>query len=240
MLAAKPPQSRPTRNRPKLQKRVRPGCGATAKRRWLRNFRRVADATKAREHVEPVALRFDAKAKRRELLNMLHVANAAKHLDHLPEPGCAIHGIMRGNYSYADLIPAVLAMAAPARIDHLVATTLGFSQKAVLQLIDLIDSGQICVVDFLCADFFAKADPDVCRFAAGELSRRGSRFAAARCHAKIILLGLDDGTRYVSESSANIRACYSIEQFVLTNDPELYEFHRKWIDELMIRHGQTP
>ena len=72
-----------------------------------------------------------------------------------------------------------------------------------------------------------------------ELGRRGSRFAAARCHAKIMLIGLSDGTRYVSEASANIRACKSIEQFVLTNDPELHEFHRKWIDELMTRHGQT-
>ena len=212
MLTTRQPKARPIRNQPKLRGRIRPGQGATE---------------------EPPPPRFEAKAKRREMLNLLHVANAAKHLDHLPGPGCAIHAIMKGNYSYADLIPAVLKLSAPARLDYLAATTLGFSQKAVLQLIDLIDSGNVRTLDFLCADFFAKADPEICQFARKELARRGSRFAAARCHAKIILMGLDDGTRYVSESSANIRACRSIEQFTLTNDPELYEFHREWIDELM-------
>ena len=212
MLTIRQPQARPARDRPKLRNRSRPGQAVAG---------------------EPPSPRFEAKAKRRELLNLLGVSNAAKHLDHLPGPGCAIHGIMRGNYSYADIIPAVLRIAAPAKMDYLAATTLGFSQKATLQLIDLVDSGKVRTLDFLCADFFAKADPDVCRFAREELARRGSRFVAARCHAKIILMGLDDGGRYVSESSANIRACRSIEQFALTNDPELYEFHREWIDELV-------
>jgi len=100
-------------------------------------------------------------------------------------------------------------------------------------MIDLLDSGNVRTLDFLCADFFEKSDPEICNFAREELTRRGSRFASARCHAKIILLGMDDGTRYVSESSANIRACRSIEQFAITNDPDLYDFHRVWIDELM-------
>ena len=212
MLTTRQPQARPTRNRPTLRDRIRPGKES------------------AEENPPP---RFEAKAKRRELINLLRVANAAKHLDHLPEPSCAIHAIMKGNYSYADLIPAVLTLADPARFDYLAATTLGFSQKAALQLLDLIDSGNVRTLDFVCADFFAKSDPEICQFTREELTRRGSRFAAARCHAKIILMGLDNGTRYVSESSANIRACRSIEQFALTNDPDLYEFHREWIDELM-------
>jgi len=212
MLTTRQPQKRPARNRPQLQERTRPGQGGA-------------------EKVAPP--RFEAKAKRREMINMLRVSNAAEHLDHLPGPGCAIHAIMKGNYSYADMIPAVLKLSAPARFDYLAATTLGFSQKAALQLIGLIDSGNVRTLDFVCADFFEKADPEVCKFAREELSRRGSRFAAARCHAKIILMGLDDGSRYVSESSANIRACRSIEQFALTNDPDLYEFHHGWIDELM-------
>lgn len=211
MLTTRQPQARPTRNRPKLRDRIRPGRG-------------VAEAPPPR---------FEAKAKRREMLNLLRVSNAADHLDHLPGPGCAIHAIMKGNYSYADMIPAVLKLSAPARLDYLAATTLGFSQKAALQLIDLIDSGNVKTLDFVCADFFEKADPAICKFAREELARRGSRFASARCHAKIILMGLDNGARYVSESSANIRACRSIEQFALTNDSDLYEFHREWIDELM-------
>jgi hypothetical protein len=206
MLTTRQSQARPTRNRPNLRDR----------------------GTE-----DPVATRFEAKAERREMLNLLRVSNAAKHLGRMPGPGCTIHAIMKGNYSYADLIPAVLKLSEPSKLDYLAATTLGFSQKAALQMIDLLDSGNVRTLDFLCADFFEKSDPEICNFAREELTRRGSRFASARCHAKIILLGMDDGTRYVSESSANIRACRSIEQFAITNDPDLYDFHRVWIDELM-------
>jgi hypothetical protein len=183
--------------------------------------------------------RFESKARRRELLNLLRVRNAAKHLNHLPSPGCAIHAIMRGTYSFCDLIPAVLSMIQPARIEYLAATTLGFSRKAALQLLDLLDSGGVARLDFICADFFAKSDPEITLFAREEIQRRGSRFAAARCHAKIILFQTSDGQHFTSESSANIRACRSIEQFALTNCPELFEFHRGWIDEIMVSDGQT-
>jgi hypothetical protein len=212
MLSLRPAQTRATRDRPRLATRTRPGTAAP-----------IA------EQPNP---RFESKARRRELLNLLRVANAAKHLDHMPEPGCSIHGIMRGNYSFCDLIPAVLRLIQPARLEYVAATTLGFSRKAALQLIDLLDAGHVQRIDFICADFFEKADSEICQFARAELTSRGSRFTAARCHAKIILLAADNGDRYTSESSANIRACRSIEQFALTNDPDLYEFHRQWIDEI--------
>jgi len=211
MLTTHPIQSRPTRNKPSLRGRARPG----------------------ENQEDKTPTRFEAKAKRRELINLLRVKNAAQHLDHLPGPGCAIHAIMKGNYSYADMIPAVLKLSDPHKIEYLATTTLGFSQKAALQLLDLVDSGSVKTIDFVCADFFEKADPEICQFTRAELEKRGSRFASARCHAKIILMGMDNGTRYVSESSANIRACRSIEQFALTNDPDLYDFHCEWINEIM-------
>ena len=183
--------------------------------------------------------RFESKARRRELLNLLRVKNAAKHLDHLPAPGCSIHGIMRGNYSFCDLIPAVLSMLSPATLTYVAATTLGFSRKAILQILDLIDSGGVARFDFVCADFFAKSDPEICMFARAELTRRASKFTAARCHAKIILFATSDGQHFTSESSANIRACRSIEQFALTNDRELFEFHREWIDEIFNAPEET-
>lgn len=222
MLALRPIQSRATRDRPRIGLRTRPGS-----------------RDQAAAPADPPAPRFESKARRRELLNLLRVSNAAKHLDHLPAPGCSIHAIMRGNYSFCDLIPAVLKLISPATLGYVAATTLGFSQKAILQILDLIDSGGVAQFDFVCADFFAKSDQEICQFARTELTRRGSRFAAARCHAKILLLAGSDGSRYVSESSANIRACRSIEQFALTNDPDLFAFHHQWIDELLDAPEET-
>lgn len=220
----------PTRPAQKLATRDRPRI-APAGRRSLPLAGQSAASTPA-QPAEIVNPRFESKARRRELLNLLRVSNASKHLDHLPAPGCTIHGIMRGNYSFCDLIPAAVKLLAPARFTYLAATTLGFSRKAGLQLLDLLDAGHVKTLDFICADFFEKSDPEISLFLRNELARRGSRFAAARCHAKIILFATDDRQFFTSESSANIRACRSIEQFALTNDRELYEFHRGWIDEV--------
>ncbi|MCY2987174.1 MAG: hypothetical protein NTY19_04800 [Planctomycetota bacterium] len=179
------------------------------------------------------ALRFESRERRREFIDARGVANAAKVLDHLPEPGCSIHGVIRGNYNYFDTIPAVLRLAAPATLDYLAITTLGFSARVAKRLLILIDSGQVRTVDFLVADFFLKVDSEICAAFRENLRSRGSRLAAAESHAKVLLMQTTDGRHYVSESSANIRSCRALEQFALTNDRELFDFHRQWIQEAM-------
>ena len=182
---------------------------------------------------ERTALRYESRERRREFIDARGVANAAEHLNHLPAPDCSIHGVIRGNYNYFDTIPAVLRLAAPATLDYLAITTLGFSQRVAKRLLILIDSGQIRTVDFLVADFFLKVDGEVCAAFRENLQSRGSRLAAAESHAKVLLMKTSDGRHYVSESSANIRSCRALEQFALTNDPELFQFHKTWITELM-------
>ena len=56
-----------------------------------------------------------------------------------------------------------------------------------------------------------------------------------RTHCKLILAKMADGTAYVVEASANLRSSKNIEQFVLTQDIGLYQFHRAWIDGELLR-----
>jgi hypothetical protein len=184
-------------------------------------------------------LRHKAAERKRIYRDLRSVANAVKHLGTLPRPGCTIHAVTGGNYHYSDLIPAVLQLAAPAKLAYIAITTLGFSVRASRLLIKLLDAGDVARVDFICADFFEKADSDVCRQLRADLTARGSRFASARCHAKLMLLETTDRRYYISESSANIRACNSLEQFCLTQDRQLFDFHRAWICELIDAYDQA-
>jgi len=210
ILTTRSPRIRPTTTRPRL------------------TIRGVKRETTDDKH----GLRFESRQRRREFQNWQSVANATEHLDHLPGPGCTLHAIMRGNYSYGDLIPAVLRLAAPTTLAYVAITTLGFSVRASSAILRLLDSGQIGTADFVCADFFEKADAEVCHQFRADLAARGSRFTSARCHAKVLLFKTTAGEHYTSESSANIRACRSIEQFAFTNDRELFDFHRQWIQGL--------
>ena len=54
----------------------------------------------------------------------------------------------------------------------------------------------------------------------------------ARTHAKVFLLSGEFG-KYVIEGSANLRASGNIEQLTIFHCPDLYTFHKDWIDEVM-------
>ncbi len=55
--------------------------------------------------------------------------------------------------------------------------------------------------------------------------------AAVRSHAKLLMIDLAAGDALTIETSANLRSCKNIEQYVITNDRSLLEFHRAWIED---------
>ena len=67
--------------------------------------------------------------------------------------------------------------------------------------------------------------------AEAQLQARGATLTSSRNHAKVIGLAFERDA-YVVEGSANMRSCNNLEQFTLTNDPELFEFHRRWIQSI--------
>jgi hypothetical protein len=66
--------------------------------------------------------------------------------------------------------------------------------------------------------------------------KHGFRIAALRTHAKLLLIATGEA-RIVVESSANLRSCHNVEQATVFNDAELFDFHRKWIDDLLTKGG---
>ncbi len=174
---------------------------------------------------------FTRKAERRQHLNGLRVANVVKQLTRLPEPGESIHGIARGNFDMFDLIPAVAELGGTiARLD---VATLGFNQANAERLIAMLDAGNVGAVTFICSHYYRSIEADVFGFLHGELKARGHRCVAIRCHAKLLLFELADGRCLVNESSANLRSCRNLEQFTLTHDRPLLEFHRGWMAEVI-------
>jgi hypothetical protein len=179
---------------------------------------------------------------KRETLHLLHVANAAKQIERLPDQGESVHCIMRGNYHAWDLIPAALKLAAPATIDRLYIATLGFNSANAAELVGLLDAGHVAGVTFLCSAYFRDASGETFKPLADQLLERGQRIAAIRTHAKIQAYTLTDGRAIVIESSANLRSCRNIEQFCMTQDRALFDFHAGWIDEVFAQwpDGKQP
>lgn len=181
----------------------------------------------------PADVKLLRRSAKRQMLHLMHVANAAQHLGELPANGESLHCVMKGNYHAWDLVPAILQLAAPATITRLLVATLGFNKSNAAELIELYDAGQIKAVDFICSCYFKSTCEGEFEFLHAALTARGQRIAAVRSHAKILGFELSDGRALVIESSANLRSCRNVEQFSLTHDRELLEFHRSWIDQLL-------
>jgi hypothetical protein len=191
----------------------------------------VADVDKARQ------LSTDRRHVRRSgkavMLDARRLVNALEHIGRLPDPREAFHLITEKRYSMMHVIPATLHLVEPATIRYLAVVTLSFSQANMVDLLALLDSGQIGKLDFLYSVYFRSNNKADCQRLADELTARGQRVYAGLIHAKLLLLELSDGRALVVESSANLRSCASIEQIMLTQDAALLAFHRQWIDDLL-------
>ncbi|MEI8373696.1 MAG: hypothetical protein WCJ35_12785 [Planctomycetota bacterium] len=191
----------------------------------------VADADKARQ------LSTDRRHIRRTdkavMLDARRLANAIEHLGRLPDPGESFHLVTEKKYSMMHVIPAVLHYADPATIRYLAVVTLSFSQPNMLDLLAMLDSGQIEKVDFLYSCYFKSNEKENCQRLTEELTSRGQRVFAGLIHAKILLIETTAGRTYSVESSANLRSCSSIEQITMTHDRSLFDFHQQWLNEVM-------
>lgn len=172
------------------------------------------------------------QATRRSFLDYTGVPNAAQHLDRLPDPGESIHGIMRCNFDAFDFVPAILHLMQPAQCAELNIATLGFNDRNGRTLIELIDAGDIQRASFIGSHFWKSHETGVYDALYHDLTSRGHRCLAMRCHCKILLFETSDGQAYTMEMSANLRSCRNLEQFVLTNDRDLLQFHRRWMNDM--------
>jgi hypothetical protein len=159
--------------------------------------------------------------------------DAYRHLATLPAEGESLHGVISGKYALWELVPAIIERTGQT-IEDLTIATLSFSESNAAHLLSLIDAGKVKHVGLLISYFFKAQNRKIYDALVPQLRERGHRVLAMRTHCKLILAELADGTKYTVESSANLRSSVNVEQFVMTNDTKLYDFHRQWIyDELL-------
>lgn len=170
------------------------------------------------------------RSAKRELLDARHEKNAIEHILRLPDEGWSFHFVIDGRFHPCDLIPATRRLSHPATIKRLDITTLSYNLENVATLCRGIDQGKIGSVLLVPSVYFEKVEKPLFQHTKEELESRGSRVVAGYVHAKLILMEMTDGRCFTIEGSGNLRSCKSIEQFVMTNDRALLEFHRGWIE----------
>lgn len=174
------------------------------------------------------------KPTRRVFHNALRTRKAAEALPRLPTPGETMHVIMTGAYDAFDLVDAILTLAGPTTIDTLHLATLGFNSANADRLIQMHDAGQVGRCTMIVSMYYEAdhKEKDTCYRLATELTKRGGWYVACRSHCKVIAAKMTDGRCFTIESSANLRTCRNLEQFIITHDEALFHFHRSWMTEV--------
>jgi DNA modification methylase len=102
----------------------------------------------------------------------------------------------------------------------------------VLEMVEMLDSGKIKKLSILTGTYFKQRESSVYAQLLTALKRRGMRYVAFINHTKIALI--KQGNDYiVFEGSANFTANPRLENFIIANSRELYEFHRGWMEEML-------
>ncbi len=161
-------------------------------------------------------------------------ANAGAVIPHLPGRGEHTHCVVRGDFVLCDLIEAIVRARGGCRT--VTVASLGLNEGNVATFCRLLDAGLIGHLDLVLSHYFGRVDSHthLARAQADLVqSGRACRLAIARSHAKVVLLDTLAGDCFCIEGSANLRASCNVEQFVITNDREVFAFHEAWLAELL-------
>lgn len=184
-----------------------------------------ADFSTSKALDSPRVLKRQAKTK---TLNRLKKQKVEAILPDLPKPGEAYHVISNGGFDFWTLASWVIEATGKQGLKFTGSTWI-LNRENANDLLRLIDEGKIAECLVITGDYFKRRAADIYATIAEGLTMRGQSLKCAKNHAKIILITDDKDTNIVIEGSANWCHNQNIEQYQITNDRELLEFHRDWM-----------
>lgn len=151
--------------------------------------------------------------------------------DLLPEKGEYLHILSNGNFDYFLFIPVLINLCGTA--DELYGSTWTMNRPNIQSLFDMFDAKKILKMSVVTGlDFKRRRIADASLLTLG-MKDRGQRYRAFKNHAKVICLRIGE-RHFVMEGSANWTANPRMEQSLLADSKELYDFHRAWIEGYLV------
>jgi hypothetical protein len=172
----------------------------------------------------------DHKPNKRELLAVKSNQYLAEVLKGLPEPNTTWHAISNSRFDFWSFIPAVISYLNNYTTE-LYISTWTTNNRNTQSLIELYDQGKIGKVVFVVGRYFQSREQATYNYLASNLMQRHQKLIVGEHHAKIMLLHNQDNY-IVIESSANLTSNPRTENFVYSNDKDLYYFYKSWFEGL--------
>lgn len=150
--------------------------------------------------------------------------------------GETVHALLSGNFIFGDFIEA-FAVDNNLLIEDLTISTLSFGKDNVHSLKNLIVGDYVQSLNIVVSDYFYSHNRDNCTYTHEHLDIDNKfQLAVAGVHTKVTLIRSGD-RRIVMTGSANLRSSRSVEEVTIQDNPELYDFHKIWHDEVLTQYA---
>lgn len=166
------------------------------------------------------------REKNRIARSFLRRENAAAVYE-IPKPGTSIHMVTNGGFSYWDFIPLTADLQG-APIDELILSTWIMSEWNIKELRKMFDIGVLQEAWILTGRYFKVRNAEAYQRLLEATRTYRIRLFSFKNHSKVVLMRTGR-QKIIIEGSANMTENTRTENYVVTNDPELYGFHRAWM-----------
>jgi len=157
------------------------------------------------------------------------------------EEGDALFAVVSGNFIFGDLLESLM-VEKNYYAEEMAVATLSLGKDNVDSLHNLQAGDYLGRLSLVVSDFWyahERRPGGGVPYIEKTLNHPNFSFAAAGIHTKVTLIRTACDRHLVLHGSANLRSSRNVEQFVIENNRNLYEFNHRWISHLVATFSAT-
>jgi hypothetical protein len=145
--------------------------------------------------------------------------------------------VINGSFYFGDFIEALIIQK-NYTVKALTISTLSMNENNVDSLAGLLKSGYVEQLNLIVSDYFYSHERgNLVEYIYEELDINNQfQFAAAGTHCKVCLILTECGKHIVIHGSANLRSSGNIEQFVIEENKQLYDFNYQYQESIFNKY----
>jgi hypothetical protein len=146
--------------------------------------------------------------------------------------------VINGTFIFGDFIEALI-LEKNYQVKEMTISTLSLSENNVDSLANLLEHDYILSLNLIISDyFFSHERSNLIPYIYKELDKKNNfQLAIAATHCKICIFETTTGEHIVIHGSCNLRSSNNIEQLVVEESKELYDFNKTYQDEILKRYS---
>ncbi len=145
--------------------------------------------------------------------------------------------LVSGNFIFGDFIEAFIVQN-NILVEEMIISTLSYSQDNIDSLENLINANYIKKLDLIISDyFFAHERNKLIKNTYDQLDKNNVfQLAVAGTHCKTYQFKTSGGKYIIIHGSVNMRSSSNLEQFVIEDNEDLYNFNKEYQDKIIEKY----